>query len=69
MLQRNGSNSGTFTIESGANHLSELGFIKAWNGNSKLNFWEDQYCDMINGTSLRVFRVFHVALRNIVVSI
>lgn len=52
---RNGSNSGTFTIESGSNNLNEMGFIKAWNGNANLNYWNDSYCNMINGTDGAIF--------------
>lgn len=47
--QRNGTNLGEFTIESGANDLNELGYIKKWNGKSSVEYWNDTFCNMING--------------------
>lgn len=46
----NGSNLGEFTIESGASGLDQLGVIRDWDGHGQqLEYWDDQYCDMING--------------------
>lgn len=50
MIQRNGTNLGEFTIESGSIGLDQLGLIRDWNGNTKLSYWNDDLCDMINGT-------------------
>lgn len=50
--KRNGTNLGEFKIESGANGLDQLGFIRTWNGNESVDYWNDTYCNMINGIQL-----------------
>ncbi|XP_046443721.1 lysosome membrane protein 2-like [Daphnia pulex] len=52
---RNGTNLGEFTIESGANDLNELGYIKKWNGKSSVEYWNDTFCNMINGTDGAIY--------------
>lgn len=43
------------TIENGEHGLDELGTIKLYNGEPKLSFWNDTYCDMINGTDGAIY--------------
>lgn len=52
---RNGTNLGEFKIESGANGLDQLGFIRTWNGKKSVDYWNDIYCNMINGTDGAIY--------------
>ncbi|XP_057370163.1 platelet glycoprotein 4-like [Daphnia carinata] len=51
----NGTDGGEFKIESGANGLDKLGLIRSWKGEKNLSYWDDQYCDMINGTDGAIY--------------
>lgn len=54
VIQRNVTDSGVYTIESGANGIDQLGFIKMWEGKSELDYWHgDRYCNMLNGIILK----------------
>ena len=49
-LQQSGSvNVPNKTIENGENGLDQLGIIKLFEGEPQLHYWDDTYCDMING--------------------
>lgn len=55
ILQKNVTNLGEFTIESGSSGLDELGYIREWNKKQALDYWNDTYCDMINGSGYLYF--------------
>ncbi|TNM91623.1 hypothetical protein fugu_020003 [Takifugu bimaculatus] len=48
----NGSTDGIYTVFTGKDDISKVGLIDSWREKKKLDFWEDQYCDMINGTGV-----------------
>lgn len=64
-MQVNNTNSGQFTIESGARGLDQLGLIREWNGEAKVNYWNDTYCDMINGIEIYIIVVAERVHQNI----
>ncbi|KAG8180256.1 hypothetical protein JTE90_019537 [Oedothorax gibbosus] len=51
LYDRNATDDGNFTVYSGEEDHSKLNTIKEWNGQSKLNFWKGDACNMINGTN------------------
>ncbi|XP_003972763.2 platelet glycoprotein 4 [Takifugu rubripes] len=54
----NGSTDGIYTVFTGKDDISKVGLIDSWREKKKLDFWEDQYCDMINGTDASSFPPF-----------
>ncbi|KAG7497611.1 platelet glycoprotein 4 [Solea senegalensis] len=54
----NGSVDGNYTIYNGKDDISKVGIIDRWRGETSLPFWNDTYCDMINGTDASSFPPF-----------
>ncbi|KAM9846068.1 platelet glycoprotein 4 [Aulostomus maculatus] len=54
----NGTFDGYYTVYSGKDDISKVGIIDKWQGGRSLKFWEDKYCDMINGTDASFFPPF-----------
>lgn len=56
-LFENGTNAidGPYDVFTGKDDISKVATIKTYKGESKLTFWDDQYCDMINGTDASSF--------------
>lgn len=51
----NNTNDGEVVVESGANGLDKLGLIRKWKGEENLNYWNDPYCNMINGRFYSIY--------------
>uniref|UniRef100_A0A3Q3M4F4 Platelet glycoprotein 4 n=1 Tax=Mastacembelus armatus TaxID=205130 RepID=A0A3Q3M4F4_9TELE len=51
----NGTYDGYYTVFSGKDDISKVGMIDRWRGERSLHFWNDKYCDMINGTDASAF--------------
>ncbi|CAB1420942.1 unnamed protein product [Pleuronectes platessa] len=49
---------GFYTVYSGKEDISRVGIIDMWKGERSLPFWNDTYCDMINGTDASAFPPF-----------
>lgn len=49
---KNATNDGSFTVFTGVDDEKKTNFINNWNGNEKLSFWNDDSCNMLNGTSI-----------------
>lgn len=47
---RNNTNDGTYKVKTGALGIDEYLYIQEWKGHTELTYWNDTYCDMINGT-------------------
>ncbi|XP_040885932.1 platelet glycoprotein 4 [Toxotes jaculatrix] len=54
----NGTYDGYYTVFNGKEDISKVGLIDRWRGEKTLNFWDDPYCDMINGTDASSFAPF-----------
>ncbi|XP_008286233.1 platelet glycoprotein 4 [Stegastes partitus] len=54
----NGTYDGTFNVFTGKDDISKVGIIDRWKGEKKLSFWNDTYCDMLNGTDASFFPPF-----------
>ncbi|KAF3859295.1 hypothetical protein F7725_021694 [Dissostichus mawsoni] len=54
----NGTYDGIYNVFDGKDNISKVGFIDRWRGQSVLTFWDDKYCDMINGTDASSFPPF-----------
>ncbi|KAM7378442.1 hypothetical protein PAMA_013380 [Pampus argenteus] len=54
----NGTYDGYYTVYTGKNNISKVGIIDRWKGNRILDFWDDKYCNMINGTDASSFHPF-----------
>ncbi|XP_054608776.1 platelet glycoprotein 4 isoform X2 [Dunckerocampus dactyliophorus] len=54
----NGTYDGYYNIHSGKDDVSKVGIIDMWKGSKSLSFWNDAYCDMINGTTASSFPPF-----------
>lgn len=49
---KNATDDGLFTVFTGTDDQSKTNFINNWNGEEKLNFWSEDTCNMLNGTSI-----------------
>uniref|UniRef100_A0A3Q3VJ78 Platelet glycoprotein 4 n=1 Tax=Mola mola TaxID=94237 RepID=A0A3Q3VJ78_MOLML len=49
---------GPYTIFTGKDDISKVGMIDSWRGEKNLTFWNDTYCNMINGTDASSFPPF-----------
>ncbi|XP_030576320.1 platelet glycoprotein 4 [Archocentrus centrarchus] len=49
---------GYYNVFNGKDDISKVGIIDRWRGEKKLSFWNDEYCDMINGTDASSFPPF-----------
>lgn len=54
----NGTFDGYYNVFTGKDDISKVGIIDRWRGERSLSFWEDKYCDMINGTDASSFPPF-----------
>ncbi|XP_034529634.1 platelet glycoprotein 4 [Notolabrus celidotus] len=54
----NGTFDGPYNVFNGKEDISKVGIIDRWRGEYKLNFWNDKYCNMINGTDASSFPPF-----------
>ncbi|XP_068442578.1 platelet glycoprotein 4 [Clinocottus analis] len=54
----NGTFDGLFNVYTGKDNVSKVGMIDRWRGERTLRFWDDKYCDMINGTDASSFPPF-----------
>ncbi|XP_044042390.1 platelet glycoprotein 4 [Siniperca chuatsi] len=54
----NGTYDGYYTVYSGKEDISKVGTVDRWRGKRSLGFWNDTYCDMINGTDASSFPPF-----------
>ncbi|XP_022054838.2 platelet glycoprotein 4 [Acanthochromis polyacanthus] len=54
----NGTYDGYYNVFNGKDDISKVSKIERWRGETKLPFWEDEYCDMINGTDASSFPPF-----------
>lgn len=57
-LFENGTYDGPYNVYTGKDDINKVSIIDRWRGESKLAFWDDQYCDMINGTDASSFAPF-----------
>uniref|UniRef100_A0A8C5BP18 Platelet glycoprotein 4 n=1 Tax=Gadus morhua TaxID=8049 RepID=A0A8C5BP18_GADMO len=54
----NGTFDGYYTVNTGQDDISRVAMIERWQGESKLSFWNDTYCDTLNGTDASSFPPF-----------
>ncbi|XP_056281431.1 platelet glycoprotein 4 [Pseudoliparis swirei] len=54
----NGTFDGIYNIYTGKDDIAKVGMIDRWRGERSLHFWDDKYCDMINGTDATSFPPF-----------
>ncbi|XP_047431246.1 platelet glycoprotein 4 [Mugil cephalus] len=54
----NGTYDGYYTVFNGMDDISKVGLIDRWRGERNLGFWNDSYCNMINGTDASSFAPF-----------
>ncbi|XP_073336999.1 platelet glycoprotein 4 [Pagrus major] len=54
----NGTYDGPYTVFTGKYDISKVGKIQKWRGKESLTFWDDPYCNMINGTDASSFAPF-----------
>ncbi|XP_068013538.1 scavenger receptor class B member 1 isoform X1 [Melanerpes formicivorus] len=50
-VEVNNSDSGLFTVNTGMKDISRVHIVDTWNGLKKVNYWQSEECNMINGTS------------------
>ncbi|TKS90639.1 Voltage-dependent L-type calcium channel subunit alpha-1C [Collichthys lucidus] len=48
----NESFDGPYNVFTGKDDISKVGVIDSWRGEKNLSFWDDPYCNMINGTGV-----------------
>ncbi|XP_078090890.1 platelet glycoprotein 4 [Mustelus asterias] len=54
----NGTSDGVYNVYTGKDDINKVAVIESWMNNTKLTFWDDPYCDMINGTDASSFPPF-----------
>ncbi|XP_034434097.1 platelet glycoprotein 4 isoform X2 [Hippoglossus hippoglossus] len=54
----NNTYDGYYTVYTGKEDISRVGIIDRWRGERSLPYWNDTYCDMINGTDASSFPPF-----------
>ncbi|XP_038667426.1 platelet glycoprotein 4 isoform X1 [Scyliorhinus canicula] len=54
----NGSSDGIYEVYTGKDDINKVAIIDRWMNKTKLTFWDDPYCDMINGTDASSFPPF-----------
>lgn len=57
-LNYNSTYDGFYNVFTGKDDISKVGKIDMWKQSSTLGFWNDSYCDMINGTDASSFSPF-----------
>ncbi|CAL8137071.1 unnamed protein product [Orchesella dallaii] len=56
--KKNGTDQGRFEMYSGVKYPKKFGEVVSWNGIRELEWWNDQYCNRMNGTDSGVFKPF-----------
>ncbi|XP_035258234.1 platelet glycoprotein 4 [Anguilla anguilla] len=54
----NGTYDGPYNVFTGKDDIGKVAMIDRWRGERQLNFWNDTYCNMINGTDASAFPPF-----------
>ncbi|XP_048410138.1 platelet glycoprotein 4 [Stegostoma tigrinum] len=54
----NGTSDGIYNVYTGKDDISKVAIIDRWMYKKKLTFWNDSFCDMINGTDASSFPPF-----------
>ncbi|XP_068128777.1 platelet glycoprotein 4-like [Hyperolius riggenbachi] len=54
----NGTSDGPYIVFNGKENISKVAIIDKYMGESSLSYWNDTYCDMINGTDAASFPPF-----------
>ncbi|CAJ1054699.1 platelet glycoprotein 4 [Xyrichtys novacula] len=54
----NGTYDGPYNVFTGKDDISKVGIIDRWDDKENLTFWDDVYCNMINGTDASSFPPF-----------
>ncbi|XP_069483784.1 platelet glycoprotein 4 [Ambystoma mexicanum] len=54
----NGTFEGPYTVHNGKDSIKKTAIIKEYQGKSTLPYWNDNYCNMINGTDAASFPAF-----------
>ncbi|XP_014063845.1 platelet glycoprotein 4 [Salmo salar] len=54
----NGTYDGPYSVFTGKDDISKVSIIDSWQGEKKVSFWNNTYCDMINGTDGSSFSPF-----------
>lgn len=49
--QKNNSDDGEYTVYNGVDNLSQLNLINLYNGKASLNYWTNDECNSLNGTT------------------
>ncbi|CAK6950076.1 platelet glycoprotein 4 [Scomber scombrus] len=49
---------GYYNVYTGKDDISKVSTIDRWRGQRTLNFWDDKYCNMLNGTDASSFHPF-----------
>ncbi|XP_072311252.1 platelet glycoprotein 4 [Eucyclogobius newberryi] len=57
-LFENGTFDGPYNVFTGKDDISKVSVIDRFRGESKLTFWNDSYCNMLNGTDASSFAPF-----------
>ncbi|XP_029018532.1 platelet glycoprotein 4 [Betta splendens] len=54
----NGTYDGYYNVHTGKDDISKVGLIDRWRGEDTLKFWDDEFCNMLNGTDASSFPPF-----------
>ncbi|XP_039627539.1 scavenger receptor class B member 1 isoform X1 [Polypterus senegalus] len=54
----NNSNTGLFTVHTGADDIRKVHMVDSWNGLKKVSYWNSDQCNMINGTAGQMWPPF-----------
>ncbi|XP_029901845.1 platelet glycoprotein 4 [Myripristis murdjan] len=54
----NGTYDGYYNVYTGKDDISKVGLIDRWQGERTVDYWNNTYCDMINGTDASSFPPF-----------
>ncbi|XP_068163331.1 platelet glycoprotein 4 [Antennarius striatus] len=54
----NGTYDGKYNVYTGEDDINKVGIIDRWRGYRSLPFWNDKYCNMLNGTDASSFPPF-----------
>ncbi|KAJ8388577.1 hypothetical protein AAFF_G00131420 [Aldrovandia affinis] len=54
----NGTHDGPYNVFTGRDDIKKVAMIDNWRGEPQVNFWNDTYCNMINGTDASSFPPF-----------
>ncbi|XP_058850199.1 scavenger receptor class B member 1-like isoform X2 [Acipenser ruthenus] len=54
----NNSNTGLFTVHTGVDNIRKVHMVDSWNGLKKVNYWNSEQCNKINGTAGQMWPPF-----------